>query len=317
MTSEEPAGVTVDAAVLSRPVLIGFATWMTSRADYALRTRQTYLERVTTFMAWIERSGSQHSDALHTARGRDRAVDGYIADVAARDRAPSTINVSLAALDVFYCWLGLGSPRAITVADPQVVPRTLGDAERRALINAAASAGPRAMALIQLGLDAGPRESEIAALDVTALDLSEHPGAIDITDSIGAVRTVRIQPATRAALVAWLPVRQQLLGRDRAAGQPALFVSQRAPHGRLAARTVDDIVRDIGAAAGLVLAPGTLRATAELRELYAGSAPDAVAARFGQKVVNRARIQALLGGQPVSRRPLTNSEQLHLFGIGD
>ncbi|UGT58872.1 tyrosine-type recombinase/integrase [Nocardia asteroides] len=316
MTAESSVEPMVDTATLSGPILAGFAAWMTSRAEYARRTRQTYVERVSTYLSWIDQSG-MYADALHGEPGRDRAVDDYIADVVARDRAPSTINVSLAALDVFYGWLGLGSPRAVTVADPQVVPRTLGQVECRALINAAAAAGPRAMAIVQLGLDVGPRESEIAALDVSALDLSEHPGAIDIADSVGEVRTVAIHPATRAALIAWLPIRQQLLGRERANTQPALFVSQRSPHGRLAVRTIDDIVRDIGAAAGLVLAPGTLRATAEQRELHAGTPPGAVAARFGQRVINRSRIQALLGGQPVPRKPLTNSEQLHLFGLGD
>jgi site-specific recombinase XerD len=304
----------LDAAALSVPALAGFKAWLATREDYARRTRQTYAERITTFLAWVAESGD-HGDALDSPAGRDRAVDGYIADVTARDRAPSTVNVSLAALDVFYCWLGLGAPRASTRADPQVVPRTLGGTEQRALLTAAAAAGPRAMALVQLALDVGPRESEIAALDTSAIDLTDHPGRIDVIDSLGRIRTVPMQPATRVSLVAWLGVRRQLLGAKRAAIETALFVSMRAPHGRLADRTIDDIVRDIGAAAGLALAPGTLRATAEQRELRAGTPLKVIAARFGQKAVNRARAQALLDpAQHVVRAPLTGAEQLELFG---
>lgn len=140
------------------------------------------------------------------------------------------------------------------VVEP-INPRTLGPSEQRALLRAAAARGPRAFAMIVLALDAGPRKSEIAALALTGLDLADWPGTLAITDSTGGTRTVPLQPGTRAALVAWLAERRRLLR-----GQPeqvALFLTEHAPHRRLAVRTVDDAVRAIGADAGLDISPGT------------------------------------------------------------
>ncbi|MFI7531640.1 tyrosine-type recombinase/integrase [Nocardia salmonicida] len=303
-----------DVALLRDPVIVGFAAWLAEESGFARRTHRTYTERVATYLAWLTESG-EHSDALDDRGGRDRAVGAYLADARDRELAPATINVTLAALSALYTWLGLGEPTAARASDPQVPLRVLDPAEQRALLTAAAAEGPRAMALVTLGLDVGPRESELVALDIDALDLTEHPGSIEITDSAGAVRTVPLQPGTRAAQVAWLAHRRQLLGRHRAASERALFISLRAPHGRVALRTVDDIVREVGTAAGLVVSPSTLRATAERREWTSGTEPATIAARFGQRATNRDRVHALLGGAPRrARGSLTDSEQLLLFG---
>ncbi|MGY2148828.1 tyrosine-type recombinase/integrase [Nocardia gipuzkoensis] len=194
-------------------------------------------------------------------------------------------------------------------------PRTLGPAEQRALLRAAAARGPRAFAMIVLGLDTGPRKSEIPALALTGLDLGDWPGTLAINDSTGNVRTVPLQPGTRAALVAWLAERRRLLrGHPE---QVALFLTEYAPHRRLAVRTVDDAIRAVGADAGLDISPGTLRATAEQRMLREGLPPAVVAARLGQQAPDRDRVRALLGGaaaRPRNRLPLTGHEQLDLFG---
>ncbi|MFI9634146.1 hypothetical protein ACIHAX_15765 [Nocardia sp. NPDC051929] len=57
--------------------------------------------------------------------------------------------------------------------------------------------------------------------------------------------------------------------------QVALFLTEHAPHRRLAVRTVAD--------AGLDISPGTVRATAEQRMLREGLPPTVVAARLGQQ----------------------------------
>ncbi|MEV6320588.1 hypothetical protein AB0M45_05230 [Nocardia sp. NPDC051787] len=158
-----------------------------------------------------------------------------------------------------------------------------------------------------------PAETRPGSVD--ALDLTDHPGSVDVTDSAGRTRTVPIQPGTRAAFVAWLARRRQLLGRDRAVSERALFVSLRAPHRRVAIRTVDDIVREVGADAGLMVSVSTLRATAEQREWRTGTPPAVIAARFGQRVADRDRVRALLGADPRAvRADSTRAEQLMLFG---
>ncbi|MGY2033129.1 tyrosine-type recombinase/integrase [Nocardia gipuzkoensis] len=301
--------------IATDPMLAGFGAALADRDDLAVRSRETYLERVGHFLAWLA-DNRGHDDALHSRTGRDRAVDAYLsAAVEERGVVGRTVNLTLTALTVFYTWLGLGAPATPRVVVEPINPRTLGPSEQRALLRAAAARGPRAFAMIVLGLDSGPRKSEIAALALTGLDLADWPGTLAITDSTGTSRTVPLQPGTRAALVAWLAERRRLLR-----GQPeqvALFLTEQAPHRRMAVRTVDDAVRAVGADAGLEISPGTLRATAEQRMLREGLPPAVVAARLGQQAPDRDRVRALLGGgapRPRNRLALTGSEQLDLFG---
>ncbi|MFD0366333.1 tyrosine-type recombinase/integrase [Nocardia sp. GCM10030253] len=315
-TETTPAAL-VPVEVAVNPVLTGFIAWLDGRAELATRTRETYIERTGNFLAWVVETG-EHPDALDNPAGRDRAVGAYItAIVDERGAVPSTVNVSLAAVAALYTCLGMGEPVTARAAVEQIVPRTLGDAEQRSLLTAAAARGPRAFAMNVLGLDVGPRESEIAALDDTDLDLTDFPGSIDITDSNGHTRTVPLRPGTRAALVAWLAHRRQLLGTSSTTR--ALFITLRAPHRRLAVRTVDDIIRTVGDDAGLIIAPGTLRATTEQRWLRAGTPTPVVAAYLGQRTSDPERVRALLGVAPPNgvRAPLTETEQLTLFGRAD
>ncbi|MGN2642495.1 site-specific integrase [Nocardia takedensis] len=171
----------------------------------------------------------------------------------------------------------------------------------------------RAFAITVLTLDVGPRKSELAALDLAALDLADWPGTITITDPAGADRTVPITAATRAALVAWLAERRRLLGPHRQ-HVVALFLTETAPHRRLAHRTVDDIVRGIGHDADLDLSPGALRATAEQHLLHQGHPPATVAARLGQQTPDPQRIRALLGRPATRHRAAVPVDgQLDLF----
>ncbi|MEV6252745.1 site-specific integrase [Nocardia sp. NPDC051911] len=300
--------------IAADPMLAGFAAALADRDDLATRSRETYLERVGHYLGWLA-ADRGHDDALHSPGGRDRAIDAYLtAAIEERGIVGRTVNLTLTALTVFYTWLGLGAPATPRVVEP-INPRTLGPTEQRALLRAAAARGPRAFAMIVLGLDAGPRKSEIAALALTGLDLADWPGTLAITDSTGNVRTVPLQPGTRAALVAWLAERRrQLRGHPE---QVALFLTEHAPHRRLAVRTVDDVIRAVGTDAGLDISPGTLRATAEQRMLCEGLPPAVVAARLGQQAPDRDRVRALLGGtaaRPLNRLGLTGSEQLDLFG---
>ncbi|MEU2032632.1 tyrosine-type recombinase/integrase [Nocardia amamiensis] len=299
--------------IAADPMLAGFTAALADRDDLAVRSRETYLERVGHFLAWLGADRS-HDDALHSPTGRDRAVDAYLtAAVEERGVVARTVNLTLTALTVFYTWLGLGAPATPRVVVEPINPRTLGPSEQRALLRAAC--GPRAFAMIVLGLDAGPRKPEIAALALTGLDLADWPGTLSITDSTGGSRTVPVQPGTRAALVAWLAERRRLLrGQSE---QVALFLTEQAPHRRLAVRTVDDAIRAVGADAGLDISPGTLCATAEQRMLRKGLPPAVVAARLGQQAPDRDRVRALLGGaapHPRNRLALPGSEQLDLFG---
>lgn len=289
------------------PVLLaGFAAEMAGRA-VADRTRTGYLDRVTQYLRWL--AASDHTDALDTEAARDAAVAAWLAEAAL---APRSVQTSLAALATFYDWHGLGAPNTARVSADLHIPRTLSPPEHRALLTAAAARGPREFALIVLTLDTGVRVHEVPALDVDDLDLTGWPGQITLTSASGRVRTVAITAATRAAITAWLAQRRQQL-RHRAHPTRALFIARTGA--RIAHRSVDRVIRTVGHDAGLVLAPGTLRATGAAQLLAAGVDPSAVAARLGVRALPATRIAALLGHhQPRVRTALTDSEQLTLFG---
>lgn len=299
------------------PTLSGFDAALAARTDLTPRSRETYRERIGHYLRWLtEHTG--HEDALHSADGRERAVDAYLR--ATREKhgiTDRTANLTLAALHVFYDWLGLGAPTASYTAVDPAGPRPLSPPEQRRLLRAAAARGPRAFALITLGLDIGPRKWEFAALDLEALDLTGWPGTLTVTSPAGRHRDVPLRPGSRAALVSWLAERGQRLRAHHTPDPEALFLTDTTPYRRLAPRTVDDAVHTIGVDAGLSLSPGILRATAEQRMLREGLAPAIVAARLGQQAPDPDRVRALTGRvtpRPRVRVPPTGPEQLDLFG---
>ncbi|MFC8043021.1 tyrosine-type recombinase/integrase [Nocardia sp. NPDC057353] len=262
--------IRVPAVVAAGPLLAGFtAEFPAQRAP------------VARFLAWLAaRRGFE--DALDSAAGRDLAVRRYLR-VGAGDG-------DLTALRLFYRWLGLGAPEAGLVPDDE---RALTTEQERAVLGAAARRGSRAYALLLLALDTGAGGAELAALDLGALDLAEWPGLV----TIGPGRTVPIAGATRGAVTAWLAERRLLACGDVL----ATFVTEQAPHRRLAHRTVAEILRAIGAEAGAELGGGVLRCTAGQRLARAGLPPDVVARRLGRRPGDRVPL------------PPRGREQLDLF----
>ncbi|MET7772228.1 tyrosine-type recombinase/integrase [Nocardia sp. NPDC005366] len=308
----DATGEFMPVQIAASPILTGFTASLTNRDDLAPRARDTYRERVGHYLNWLRDTGG-YDDALHSPVGRDRAVDAYLT-TAVHDRgiATRTIDLTLTALTTFYEWLGLGAPATPRAILDPLTPDTLSPTDQRAVLHAAAARGPRAFALIVLSLDVGPTNTEIAALDLTGLDLARWPGALTITDTTGAAREVPIQAGTRAALTAWLSERRRLLrGRPE---QRALFLAEHAPHHRLAVRTIDDSIRSIGAAAGLDISPGSLRATAAQRLHHRGLPPAAIATRLGHRTPDPRRV---LDHPARTRIPLGDNEQLDLFADND
>ncbi|MEV0252379.1 site-specific integrase [Nocardia sp. NPDC050712] len=299
--------------VAGGPLLTGFTALLAGRVDLTPRMRKAYRERVGHFLGWVRETGG-FGDALHCARGRDRAVDAYIG-VAVADRgvAGRTVGLSVTALSAFYEWLGLGGPPTPRVMVEPVDPRALELAQQRAVLRAAADRGPRAYALIVLGLELGSSAAELVALNLTGVDLAEWPGRLTIPEAEDGARTVTLNPVARAAVVAWLPERRRIL---RGEAHRALFITEQAPPRRLLQRTLDDVIRTVGRDAGVELAPGALRATAEQKLLRAGESADAVAARLGRPDSTPNRRAAPRREYPRRRaRPLVRgAEQLDLFG---
>ncbi|MFD4406673.1 tyrosine-type recombinase/integrase [Nocardia sp. NPDC058499] len=269
---------------LGAPLLEAFRGAL-SGMSLAAKTRVTYLERVNDFVRWWRGSGG-FDDAFTGRRGRDAAVGAYCEDLERRGVEPSTVNVSLAALDTFYRWVGLGPvqlPRAVLA---QIVPDTLDVRQRSRLLAAASQRGLRDYALVTLALDTGLLESELAALDVGDLcldEMAEH-GQVRVRG-----RTVPLGAGCRAVLMLWCADRRTRLGGDLPG---PLFITEDRRR-RVAVRTVDHIIRSAGRDAGMEISPGTLRNTCEQQLRRSGLSAAKVDALMGRRWPNPARDRAM------------------------
>ena len=106
--------------------------------------------------------------------------------------------------------------------------------------------------------------SEVAGLDVDDVALSARKGAVRVRHGKGAAgRSVPLNTETRALLAQWIQERG-------GAATPALFVAAGRCGEHLTSRSLDRIVRSVGAAAGVSLSPHVLRHTFVTRLVRSG-----------------------------------------------
>ncbi|TWH19291.1 tyrosine-type recombinase/integrase [Prauserella rugosa] len=224
-----------------------------SRADLSDDARRAYASRVSGFLDWLA-AADVDGDPLIDAHARDFAVRDYRAHLKTVKRAkPNTINAALTALDHFYIHhLGLGRPVARREHQPTTAPEALDSDEQRRFLRAVQrhpSARDRAVALVLLY--AGLRADELAQLDVEDVPISTRRGKVIVRAGKGrdggTYREVQLHRAARDALRTWLDERPDW---PAAGDSAALWLNRRG--GRLSVRSVNSIVREIAAAAGLV-----------------------------------------------------------------
>lgn len=105
--------------------LEGYETWI-ERQPLAPRSRHAYLERVKTFLHWLAGEASEFGDPLADPHARDYAVRDFKQYLKRKRKAsPRTVNLTLAALDHFYRFLGLDPPRVRREELPDEAPRAL------------------------------------------------------------------------------------------------------------------------------------------------------------------------------------------------
>ncbi len=175
-----------------------------------------------------------------------------------RKAKPASVNLSLAALDHFYRFLGLAPPDIAREDLPQTAPRALEPREQVAFLRAVErSRSARDRAIAHLLFYTGLRIGECAALDVGDVALSARKGQVVVRRGKGdAYREVPLNAAVRASLDVYMKER---LKRGDAIGEAALFLN---PQGhRLSTRALDLVVRELGRDAGLALSAHVLRHT--------------------------------------------------------
>ncbi|MDQ6613812.1 MAG: tyrosine-type recombinase/integrase [Actinomycetota bacterium] len=234
-------------------ILASYTSWL-ARQPLARRTRTTYQRRVSQFLAWLATSEAL-GDAFGDCNARDYAARDFKAHLKSdRKAAPASVNLSLAAIDHFYRFVGLG-PALVRREDlPGVAPRALSVDEQRRLLRAAERGGSvRNAAVVHLFLFGGLRIGELSALELDDVLVSARKGKVIVRSGKGdAYREVPLNAVTRTAVSAWLDQRRNVVGSTS-----ALFVTRQGK--ALSERAVDLVVRNLGADAGLDLSAHVLR----------------------------------------------------------
>lgn len=233
----------------------------------AVSTRRTYASRVGGFLAWLAEldpeTRRRQGDPFGLGHARDYAVRDYRAHlVGERLAKPSSVNLTLAALDHFFRWVGLGPARVRREELAQAAPRALSVEEQRRLLRAAergaaSPSGVRDRAVLTVLLFTGLRIAELVALNTGDVAVSARKGVVTVRRGKGErYRTVPLNAETREVLDAWLRVRAGLPGAEQ---ERALWLSLKGA--RLSMRAVDLALRRLGAAAEVEVSAHVLRHT--------------------------------------------------------
>jgi integrase/recombinase XerD len=196
-------------------------------------------------------------------------VRAWLARLSAEGLSAATMARRLSAIRQFHRFLYLEGARpddpTQTVEGPRQqrpLPRLLDQAEIAALIEAARqrddAEGLRLMACLELLYASGLRVSELVGLPLSAL--APDRSLLTVLGKGGKERMVPIGRAARAALEAYLCVRERFLGRH-ARASPYLFPS-RARAGHLTRQRLTQLLKELAGLAGIDparLSPHVLR----------------------------------------------------------
>lgn len=224
-----------------------YEQWL-EKQPLSVNTRRTYRTRVRGFLGYLAATPDEYGDALADEHARDYAARDYKTHLKTVQRAkPSSVNLSLAAIDNFYRYLGMGKPDAKREDLPGTAPGALEPEEQKRFLRAVERSGSaRDQAIARMLFFAGLRVSELVALDSTDVSVSARKGRLAVRSGKGdAYREVALNAEVRGALEGWITEREDYPASDGA----ALFLNRRG--GRLSSRAVDMIVRQLGEEANL------------------------------------------------------------------
>jgi integrase/recombinase XerD len=197
------------------------------------------------------------------------AVRAWLARLSSEGLSPATMARRLSAIRQFHRFLYLEGARTDdptqTVEGPRQqrpLPRLLDQAEITALIEAARQRGDaeglRLTACLELLYASGLRVSELVGLPLSGL--APDRSLLTVLGKGGKERMVPVGRAARAALEAYLGVRERFLGRH-AKASPYLFPS-RARAGHLTRQRLTQLLKELAGHAGIDparLSPHVLR----------------------------------------------------------
>ena len=160
------------AAELGR-VTAGYQLWLV-RQPLSPNTRRTYLGRARQYCAYLRASGNDYGNPLSDPHARDYAIRDFKSHLKKSCKAkPASVNLTLAALDNLYLFLGLGRPNVRREDLPKEAPRALEPEEQKRFMRAVercTSIRDRAIALLLFYT--ALRVGECASLDTNDIALS-------------------------------------------------------------------------------------------------------------------------------------------------
>ena len=221
---------------------------------HTLRAYQNDLQR---FAEYVGAEGWGEIDHLR--------IRGFLSHLYEQGLSKTSVARALAALRSLYRWLAREgvveqNPAALVATPrlPKKLPRVPTIEEMNAVLDAAmpeCSAFPeRDRLILELLYGCGVRNSELVGVNLDDIRWSNE--AILVRGKGKKERYVPFGESARAALAAYLPLRQQAVGRQ---GTRALLVNRRGA--RLTSRSVGRIVKQVAVARGLSpdVHPHTLR----------------------------------------------------------
>lgn len=220
-----------------------YEAWL-DRQPLSENTRRAYRVRTGQYLEYLSATPAEYGNPLEDPHARDYAVRDFKAYLKTVRRArPSSVNLSLAAVDNFYRFLGMGKPEVRREELPGAAPRALSPEEQKRFLRAVErSEETRDRAIAKMLFYAGLRIGELTKLDVEDVSISARKGKVIVRSGKGdAYREIALNAEVREALERWLAERRENYpnGEDS-----ALFLSQRGK--RLSTRAVDFIIRRVG-----------------------------------------------------------------------
>lgn len=255
-------------------------------------TRRTYTTRVHQFCTFLYEGTSAHyGDPLREENARDFAVRDFKTHLLTSKKfSPASVNLSLAALDQFFRFLGLSPARCSREETAQLAPHALSPSEQKHLLRVLkVSASPRDRAIVLLLLYTGIRIGECVALNLEDISLSMRLPQLKIRSGKGnSYREIPIGGQLREVLQEWLHVRNKQIKGDEV---KALFLNKKGT--RMTDRAVDLRLRKLAAQAELTFSAHTLRHTCLTNLVRGGNDIVLVAEIAGHKRLETTRRYSL------------------------
>jgi len=218
-------------------------------SPHTVRNYQSDLRQFRDFLAQGQPGAEVSLKSIDALR-----IRGFLAFLFEKERKKTSIARKLAAVRAFFKFLSRerawAENPAAAVSTPKLartLPRIMSEEEMNGFLDRvgqAAESGDAALvrdrAILELLYASGLRVSELTGLDLRQVNFGD--GIVLVRGKGDKERIVPFGSKARAALTAYLPVREKILHENRAtAAATALFLNARG--GRLTPRSVDRLLK--------------------------------------------------------------------------